>query len=180
MKIQKLFIAFFVLVSLASCSNKPSLQKYFVEHEAKDNFTIVDIPKGILKIDESKLNEKQKRGYESIKKINLLAYPLTTGDVVTYKAEKEVIKNLLKDEEYTSLMRMSSSGGKVWIKSLGNNNEKTVDEMIIFGYKDDLGLGIARVLGDNMRSEDLFKLYEAMDQASVDDSQIKGFMELFK
>jgi hypothetical protein len=52
--------------------------------------------------------------------------------------------------------------------------------MIVFGYKKDVGLGIARILGDGMNTEAIATLYDALKSSKPDDSKIKGYLELFQ
>ena len=166
------------LLSITSCSTKPSLQQYFVAHESKDNFTIIDIPKSILGFTEESFSSKQKQAYNSINKVQLLAYPIASGDAAVYDAEKQAVKNLLKASEYTTVGRMSTGGGKVMITYLGEAD--AIDEMIVFGYKKDVGLGIARILGDGMNTEAIASLYDALKSSNPDDSKIKEYLELFQ
>ena len=166
------------LVSLVSCSNQPSLQKYFLEHETKENFTVVDIHKSILGIDESGFDETQKKAYESINKVQLLAYPIKNGNEETYKVEKDIIKQLFSTDEYTTIARMGTGGGKVIITYLGDS--EAIDEMVVFGYGKEMGLGVARILGDDMSADEIFTLYESLNNSSPDDSQIKEYFKLFQ
>ena len=167
-----------LFISMVSCNSKPSLQKYFVERETKDNFTIVDIPKSIIGVSENELTDVQKKAYASIKKVQLLAYPIVTGNKEEYTSEKDMVKQLLSNEQYTTIARMSSNGGKVIVTYLGE--EKAIDEMIVFGYKKDMGLGVARILGDDMNAEEIFTLYKAFESNNTADSKIKDYLQLFQ
>ena len=167
-----------LFISMVSCNSKPSLQKYFVERETKDNFTIVDIPKSIIGVSENELTDVQKKAYASIKKVQLLAYPMATGNKEEYTSEKDMVKQLLSNEQYTTIARMSSNGGKVIVTYLGE--EKAIDEMIVFGYKKDMGLGVARILGDDMNAEEIFTLYKAFESNNTADSKIKDYLQLFQ
>lgn len=167
-----------LLISIVSCTTKPSLQKYFVERETKDNFTIVDIPKSIIGVSEEQLTDVQKKAYASIKKVQLLAYPIATGNEEEYTSEKDMVKELLSDKEYTTIARMSSNGGKVIVTYLGE--EKAIDEMIVFGYKKDLGLGVARILGNDMNADEIFTLYQTFSSNNTADSKIKDYLKLFQ
>lgn len=167
-----------VLISFVSCNTGPSLQKYFVERESKANFTIVDIPKSVIGVPENELTEVQQKAYASIKKVQLLAYPLQTGTKEEYVAEKDLVKQLLSNEKYTTIARMSSNGGKVIVTYLGE--EKAIDEMIVFGYKKDMGLGVARILGNDMNAQEMVTLYQLLANNSKGDDQVLKYLQLFK
>ena len=51
-----IYIAIFVLLFLSSCTNEPSLQKYFVESAEKKNFIEIDISPSIINIDKLSKN----------------------------------------------------------------------------------------------------------------------------
>ena len=53
----------FILVTallLVSCNDGASLQRYYVDNQETPNFTSIDLPVSILKMDESKLTDNQK------------------------------------------------------------------------------------------------------------------------
>ena len=66
-----------LVVTLYSCNQSTSLQKYFVDNQEKANFLAVDLPANILSLDESKLTEEQKEAYSIFmwgKSIKIISY----------------------------------------------------------------------------------------------------------
>ena len=71
---------FFLTIALslvvASCNSKPSLQKYFVDHQEKPGFLALDVSPSILKLDKTKLTPEQSKALASFDKMNILAYKI--------------------------------------------------------------------------------------------------------
>ncbi len=67
-----------IVVTIVSCSNKPSLQKYYIENQENQNFMVIDIPTSILNINEDSLSAKQLTTFKSIKKVNFLGFKKTS------------------------------------------------------------------------------------------------------
>ena len=94
------FIALAFSLFLGSCSNEPSLQKFFVENAEKKDFIALDISSSILNIDEAKLSVEQKAALTSFDKMNIIVFKSTPKNQATYEAEKLKINGILKDEFY--------------------------------------------------------------------------------
>ncbi|OIQ28309.1 MAG: hypothetical protein BM564_09560 [Bacteroidetes bacterium MedPE-SWsnd-G2] len=171
-----------ILVALAmSCNQNMSLQTYFVDHQEQPDFVSLDIPTSILDIDETTLTEDQKQAYESINKLNMLAYRFDEGKSETedYKKELSQVQTLLKDKKYSELMRGgNSTDGKFVFKYLEKNG--SIDEFILFGNANDKGFAIVRILGSNMNAKKIMDLASAMENADFSDSQISQFTDFFK
>ncbi len=73
---------------------------------------------------------------------------------------------------------MNYEDGKVLIKYLGS--ETKIEELIVFGNANDQGFGILRVLGKNMQPDNMVKLVDAMQNADIDEDQLKGITEFFQ
>ena len=177
--ILKLIIGCFLITTIISCNQGPSLQSYFVDNQETNNFTTISLPTTVVSFDESKLTEDQKQAYNSVKRLNFLGYRMKVGNEVEYKAELQKVNSILKDKKYKELMRMGNNeDGKVIIKYLGN--ETKIDELIVFGNANDQGFGILRVLGKNMQPDNMVKLVDAMQNADIDEDQLKGITDFFK
>ncbi len=177
--ILKLIIGCFLITTIISCNQGPSLQSYFVDNQETNNFTTISLPTTVVSFDESKLTEDQKQAYNSVKRLNFLGYRMKEGNEVEYKAELQKVNSILKDKKYKELMRMGNNeDGKVIIKYLGN--ETKIDELIVFGNANDQGFGILRVLGKNMQPDNMVKLVDAMQNADIDEDQLKGITDFFK
>jgi hypothetical protein len=174
-------IAYMVILvaTLYSCNQNPSLQTYYVDNQEKQNFLSVDIPANFLNLDENSLTEEQKEAYESIEKLNMLAYRLNANNEAEYNTELQKVKAILDDPKYEELMRGGNAvDGKFVIKILGEEDD--IEEFILFGSSNDKGFAIVRVLGDEMNPMKIMNLVSALDKANVDDAQVGEFMKFFK
>ncbi len=175
----KLLIGSFLITAFISCNQGPTLQSYIVDNQETNNFTTIDLPTSVVSFDESKLTDDQKQAYKSVKRLNFLGYRMQDGNEAEYKAELQKVKSILKDKKYKELMRMGNNeDGKVLIKYLGS--ETKIDELIVFGNANDQGFGILRVLGKNMQPDNMVKLVDAMQNADIDEDQLKGITEFFQ
>ncbi len=175
----KLLIGSFLITAFISCNQGPTLQSYIVDNQETNNFTTIDLPTSVVSFDESKLTDDQKQAYKSVKRLNFLGYRMQDGNEAEYKAELQKVKSILKDKKYKELMRMGNNeDGKVLIKYLGS--ETKIEELIVFGNANDQGFGILRVLGKNMQPDNMVKLVDAMQNADIDEDQLKGITEFFQ
>jgi hypothetical protein len=71
------FLASALSLILMSCNSEPSLQKYFVEHQEKPGFVVVDVSPSILNLDKTKLTGDQSKALASFDKMNILAIKST-------------------------------------------------------------------------------------------------------
>lgn len=164
-------VVLFSLVIVA-CDNDPSLQKYYVDNQESKDFIAVDVPASMF-ANAGSLDEEQKRTLETIKKVNVLAIPKKETNQDKIETEKENIFNILKDEKYQLLMKFGGGTSRVEVYFTGE--EEAVDEIILYGYDDEKGMGIARVLGDNMNPGDILSLIKSMEKGDVN---IEGFSEI--
>lgn len=168
-----------LVVTFTSCNQGPTLQTYYVDNELKPGFTSLDIPTSFVNIDETTLTEEQKEAYESVDKLNMLAFVLDESNVDEYEIQLAKIKTILKDPKYQELMRGgNSTDGKFVVKFLGE--EDNIDELILFGNAVNKGFAVIRVLGDDMNAGKLMSLSTALQNADVSDSQINQFADFFK
>lgn len=166
------------VIGLASCSNGTSLQSYFVDNQEASNFISQDIPISMVKIDDSKFTEKQKEAYKSVKRLNFLGYKVDDTETETFKTELAKVKTILSDKKYNDLMEFSDKGNKIIVKYIGTDDE--ADEVVVFGSAKELGFGIVRVLGNNMDPDKMVTLVSAMQNADIDENQVKDIMNFFK
>ena len=100
----------FILVTallLVSCNDGASLQRYYVDNQETPNFTSIDLPVSILKMDESKLTDNQKEAYSSVKRLNFLGYRLDENNLAAFNTELAKVKTILKDKKYNDLMEFN-------------------------------------------------------------------------
>ena len=166
------------VIMLVSCNNGESLQTYFVDNQETPDFISADLPTSIVELDESTLTEDQKIAYKSVKRLNFLGYKIKENNLATYNSELLKVKNILKDEKYNELIEFNDSGNKIVVKYLGDDD--SAEEVIIFGSSQEMGFGIVRVLGDDMRPEQMAALVNALQNADFDQSKLNGITDFFK
>ncbi|WP_224491014.1 DUF4252 domain-containing protein [Robertkochia flava] len=177
MKTIRNFIALFVAAfALYSCNTSPSLQQYYVDNAENPNFISVDIPASILKVSEIDMTPEQKSAYESLKKFNVLAFRLTEENKSEFDGEKEKVSQILKNDVYEELMRINTGNSRGVVKILGD--EESIDEVILYGNDDEMGFALVRVLGEDMRPENIMQLMEVIQKGNLDENglePLKGF-----
>lgn len=177
--IKKLVMLFTLVTILASCNQGATLQTYFVDNQERPDFLSVDVPAKMLNLDESQFTEEQLRAYNSIQKLNMLAFSKTTKNDSTYTKELAQVKTILKNPKYEELMRGGNSkDGKFVIKYIGEG--ETIDELILFGNAKNKGFAVIRVLGDEMNPSEIIKLQSALEKVKFDDANLKQFQDFFK
>lgn len=157
-----------VLISLGvvSCKNETTLQEYYVENQNNQQYLAFDIPASLLTGDNSKLTAEQKATLATIKKVNVLGFPLKDENQALYEAEKEKLAEILKSDKYEQLMRYGGGTRKAELYFLGEDD--AIDELIVFGSDDEKGFGIARVTGNKMNPEALIKLLKSFEEGELD------------
>ena len=172
-------MSFFIAAALMSCDYGETLQGYFVANQETPNFVSVDIPTSFVNIDNVTLTEEQKEAYESVDKLNMLAYRLTDDNIDDYKAELAKVQIILKDDRYDELFRGgNSTDGKIIVKYIGTDT--TIDELILFGSAKGKGFAIVRVLGNNMEPAKIMSLGSVVSQMSSEENSVEEFMNFFK
>ena len=152
-----------IVATFWACSSTQSLQEYYVDNQENPNFISLDVPASILNLENADLTDAQRTALKSLKKLNVLAFKKTTENAADYKIEKENVNAILKNDEFTELMKLNSSYGKGVIKYLGDDD--AIDEVIIYGSSDDKGFALIRVLGDDMNPAHLVQLMQAIQKS---------------
>ncbi|MGY5848410.1 DUF4252 domain-containing protein [Salegentibacter sp. HM20] len=167
------------LLGLVACQNEQSIQEYYVANQEKSEFVAIDVPTSLFANTES-LNAEQKETLETVKKINVLAFPLKESgeNHESYETEKENLSKVLQNEKYQLLMKYGSGTRKAEIYFTGD--EDAIDEFIVFGFDDERGMGLARILGDNMDPKRLVKLLRSLEEGDIDMQGLKGLAGMFK
>jgi hypothetical protein len=165
------------LSALTSCSDK-SLQKYLVEKQDDDKFVKMDIAASLLQGKNSSFSQEEKDVLNTIKKVNVVAYPIADGDTADYEKERQELKAILDQEKYKELTRINSNDWNATLKYTGE--EDAIDEVIVFASDDSRGFAVFRLLGENMRPDQMLKLMESAERGDLDISKLEGFGEIFK
>lgn len=176
--IKKSLFSLLAFILLVSCNNGKSLQTYFVDNQETPNFISADIPTTIVELDKTTLTEDQKEAYNSVKRLNFLGFKLTENNQDVYNEELSKVKAILSDKKYIELIEFNDRAAKVIVKYIGDDD--AAEEFIVFTSSKDMGFGIVRVLGNNMRPEKMATLVDAIQNADIDSSQFEDIIGFFK
>ena len=176
-KITTLFSLALLMLLASSCKNEKSLQNYLVDTSGKEGFYTGDLPISSLLSPKASVSEDVKETIRSIKKINVVFLMKTADNSTAYEIEKEKLKNIFKDNKtFKSLMSMKVKGMHVSVYYAGATD--AVDEIIAFGYGSDVGVGVARLLGENMNPAKIIETINSMD-FEKSSASLKQFSEIF-
>jgi len=167
-----------IITVLMSCEYGETLQGYYVTNQETPNFISVDIPTSFVNLDKVELTNDQKEAYESVDKLNMLAYTLTEDNEAEFKEELAKVQNILKDDRYEELFRGNSTYGKIIVKYIGTDT--SIDELIVFGSAKDKGFAIVRVLGNNMEPAKIMTLGSVVDSMTTEENKVRDFMNFFQ
>lgn len=177
--IKKLVVALLLVITFTSCNQGPTLQTYFVDNELKPGFASFDVPTSVINVENVEMTDEQREAYKSVNKLNVLTYMEENTDSEDYKLELEKVKTILKNPKYEELMRGgNATDGKIVVKFLGD--VENIDELIVFGNANNRGFMVARVLGKNMNAGKLMSLTSVLQNAKIEQSQLKGLTDFFK
>jgi hypothetical protein len=164
-------------LSLISCADGSSLQRYLVDKQDDDKFLKIDIATSLLESDDADFTEEQKQILNTIKKVNVVAFPLNGKNASDYEAERAELAKILDNEKYVLLGKVSSNGSMMTMKYLGE--EDAIDEVIIFASDDERGFAVFRLLGEDMKPGQMLKLMNSINSGDLDVSALSGIGDLF-
>jgi hypothetical protein len=168
-------LSLLLVVFLAtSCNNNKSLQKYLVETSGKEGFMTGDIPVSSLISPKAEVSEEVRETMNSVKKINMVFLAKTAENKAMYEAEKQTLKNIFTNKDYKSLGKMKAQGMNISVYYTGETD--SLDEVIAFGYSNEVGVGVARLLGENMNPA---KMLEMLNSITMDENNVKNIGNLF-
>jgi hypothetical protein len=163
---------------LVSCSNEPSLQKFFVENAEKKDFIALDVSSSILNIDKAKLSTEQKEALASFDKMNIIAFKATPQNQVAYEAEKSKLNGILKKEEYQQLMKIGSGKDGASVSYVGTDDN--IKEFIFYANRKENGFAVVRITGDNMNPTNVMTMLSVLQKSKIDLDQLKPLEGLMK
>jgi hypothetical protein len=173
-----IFTAVLFSLLLLSCSNEPSIQKYFVENSGKKDFIALDISPSIINIDKSKLTPEQQTALNSFEKMNVLIFKSNGKNEMQYQSETQKVGDILKDETYQELMKIGSGKDGASVSFVGDEND--IDEFIFFAKNQDNGFAVVRILGNDMNPNNIMNMIGILQIANVDMEQLKPLQGLLK
>ena len=166
------------IFTVTSCSSdKKSLQEYYVDNQENNDFVLVDVPASLISGSSAFLTKEQNEVLETIRKINIMAYPIKDATSINYQGEKTKLMGILAGDDYEELMKANSDEGSIRLYFKGE--EEAIDEVIFFGAEDSKGFILARLLGDDMNISNMMKLAQSMETSDIDVSQFEGIMDIF-
>jgi hypothetical protein len=174
-KLTTIFSLVFLVLINSSCKNEKSLQSYLVESSGKDGFFTGDLPVGSLLTAKADVSDEVKETLKSVKKINVVFLRKTADNSAAYETEKAVLKSIFTSDSYKNLGNVKAKGMNVKVYFTGNTD--SLDEVIVFGYSKEAGVGVARLLGDNMNPA---KVIEMMNSVNLDGNNLDSFSAIFK
>ena len=174
----KFFIYLLASFITLSCSNKPTLQKYFVENTEDKDFIAIDVSPSILNLEKVTLSDTEEKALKTFEKMNIIAFKKDSLNDTKFKSEVEKVKSILKDEEYQQLMKIGSPKQGAAIYFVGEDDD--IDEFVVYGNNATSGFAVVRILGDNMNPSDVMTLFELMRKSKIDLEQLKPLEGLLK
>ncbi len=177
MKIASTILLFLAAIALVSCNDK-SLQKYLVEKQDDPRFVKVDVPASMLEGNSSAFSPEEKEILQTIKKVNVVAYPFKDGDTAQFELEKKELQSILDQDQYKELTRIKSNDWNATLKYTGE--EDAIDEVIVFASDNQRGFAVFRLLGENMRPDQMIKLMNSENKNNLDFSQLENLFNGFK
>ncbi len=169
-----LVLAFVVM----GCNNTQSLQQYYVDNSDNSNFLSVDLPVSLLNMDKVELNSDQREALKSLRKLNILAFKVTSNNRVDFQKEKSMVKEILRHSSLNELMKMRTSYGNATVNYMGDDD--AIDEVVIYGDNDDKGFVLVRVLGKDMNPAKLVQFIQALQKSDYKGEGLGELQEFIK
>lgn len=158
-----------------SCTNETTLQQYLVESQDKKGFVFFDVPSSLLQFKNQEVSDDIKATLKSIRKINLVALPIK-GNETAYEIEKETLRAIFKNDTYKSLMSMKVNGMNLRVFYTGSTN--AINEVIVFGFGKNSGVGVARLLGEQMNPGKMIAMLNKLSM-NPEDLNLNQFKQFF-
>lgn len=172
-------LGIFLAATLVSCNEEPTLQSYFVDKQEDNRFVKFDVPSSLITEDSDLLNAEQKEVMQSVRKLNIMAYPVKEGDSLKaeYQIEKQNVIDILTREQYQTLISFGSPTQGASLKFVGETD--AIDELVIFASDEERGFAIFRLTGNDMDPEKFVNMMRSIETGDLDVSQMNGLGQLF-
>tara|TARA_B110000008_G_scaffold274773_1_gene311073 strand:- start:558 stop:1133 length:576 start_codon:yes stop_codon:yes gene_type:complete len=165
-------------LTLFSCTNEKSLQRYLVDRQDDDSFLKIDIAASLLQTDNNNLSQEEKDILKTVKKINVVAYPIDGENTADYKVKRQELNDILNQGQYKMLMKYGANKQGATLKYLGE--EDAIDEIIVFASDDEKGFVLFRLLGDKMEPAKMMNLMSAIEKGDLDVSKLESLGNIFQ
>lgn len=174
---KNLIIILFSIVTLSSCSDKPSLQKYFVENTESKDFIAIDLGSNLLNAKKMSLTDADKESLKAFEKMNILAFKNDTTNKGNYDVEVKKVKSILNDTiSYNELMKFGSGSDGASIYFVGDDDH--INEFVLFANKKENGFAVVRILGKDMNPMQLMNIMSLMQKSNIDLEQLKPLQNI--
>ncbi len=179
MQLVKILTALIIAaIAMVSCNSEQSLQRYLVDKQEDDRYVKVDLATSLLQNDNADFTEEEMEILNTIKKVNMVAFPIKNGNESEYESEKTRVRDIIDQEKYKTLSKMKSKDTHITLKYLGE--EDAIDEVIVFASNEEKGFGVFRLLCDNMKPSQMLKLMNSIDKGDIDMSKLSGFSDVLE
>lgn len=175
--IAKLLTISITILLFASCASSPSVQKYYIDNQDDDDFISIDLPASLVSLKDNASAEAQQT-LESIKKLNVLAFVKDSDNEAKYSAENTKVKAIIKDKRYIELISIKDKGRNIVVKYEGDEEDMSIDELIVYANDKSQGFALVRVLGDKMEPGKILKMMNEI--GNIDGDSFKGLKDLAK
>jgi hypothetical protein len=173
---------FIVLLCLAlaftSCKKEDSIQTYFVEHQERPDYSVVDISSSLLDLKGAGLNKEEQEALDSFDKLHVLLYKATDSTQADYEKELKSINKVFKNEAYPELFVFNDNGMRFKIHTVGESEE--VDEILVLANSSQMGFVAIRVLGNDMDATKMATLVSKLQSSEVNNDKLKGIMNFLQ
>ena len=153
------------------------MQRYLVDRQDDDMFLKIDIAASLLQADSNSMKQEEKEILATVKKINVVAFKLTDDNEAQYDEKMEELKNIINQDQYKTLMKFGSKKKGATLKYFGE--EDAIDEIIVFASDDEKGFALFRLLGENMRPDQMIQLLNSIENGDLDASKLSSIGQLF-
>lgn len=163
-------------LTITSCKKQESLQSYLIQTEDNQDYVRFDFSTSMLGSFFDNISEEDQKTFQSVRKMNIAFLPVNKASEEDFGTERKKIKGIMKNTDYKSLIRVNDKRGKGTIYYAGEAD--AIDEIVAVVYAKDFGLGVARVLGNDMNIEKIMKMVQNLDTKDKGD-ELEKIKDIF-
>ena len=151
-------VLFTFLIAFFTSCKKDTVQTYLLESENRPELVSYDFSSDMLAFAKNFIEEAEIHILKSIDKVKLVGLNIEDTSFEAYEQEKQRLQTILENSEYKKLLNIKKDGHQ--IKIYYNGEQEAIDEVLVFGYSDDQGVGLARVLGNNINPTEIIEVVD--------------------